>query len=215
MLKKLSLISTLLILLLSSCDDARNYTLKELEANLYNDLELRVEPALDADQYKELFKQFKAMNQEQILGKLSEQGLELHQASFGLYYLANTYAADKDFENTIRYHKIAAEQYINPQSLLKLAEINFHVNKDYAKAYKYLHQSLEVTVEITENNRSHPLAKNGKDKAQFLLQELELSGNKGAFDKAAIREALKASLPALLEQYRKMYGLGPRVESSL
>lgn len=213
MLKRLSLIAALFIVLLGACDDSKSYTLEELETNSYNNLQLRVEPALDADQFKELFEQFKVMGREQILGKLNEKNLELHQASFGLYYLANAYAANKDFENAIKYHEIAANQYINPQSLLKLAEINFHVNKAYAIAYRYLHQSLEVKVEITENNRSHPLAKNGKDKAQFLLQELEKISDNGGFDRQSIREELKKSLPVLLDKYRTIYGLGPRAES--
>lgn len=210
MLKKLHLISALFIVLLSSCDDSRSYTLEELETNSYNDLQLRVEPALDADRFKELFKQFKAMDKEQVLDKLDERGLELHQASFALYYLANTYAANKEFDKAIKYHEIAANQYINPQSLLKLAEINFHVNKDYVTAYKYLYKSLEVGVEIHNHNNSHPLAKNGKDKMEYIRHELELMSKKGAFNEAAVREELRATLPTLLDKYREIYGLGPR-----
>jgi tetratricopeptide (TPR) repeat protein len=213
MLKQLSLIFALFTLCLFSCDNPKNYTLEELEKNHYNALEVRVDPALDAEGYKRIFEDFQALNKEDILKRLSSKGLELHRASFGLYYLANAYAAEKDMDNAVKYHKIAAEHYLNPQSLLKLAELNFHVRKDYPKAYKYLHQSLEITVEITANNRSHPVAKNGKDKAQFLLQEMDRMGERGAFDKTAVREQLKIELTPLMDKYREIYGLGPRESS--
>jgi len=153
------------------------------------------------------------LDKTQILEHLNAKDLELHDVSFGLYYLANAYAIEKDMENAVKYHRIAAEHYLNPQSLLKLAELNFYVNKDYARAYEYLHQSLEITIEITGNNRSHPLAKNGKDKAQYLLQELELMGEKKVFDKAAVRTKLKKELTPLMIQYRELYGLGVRESS--
>jgi tetratricopeptide (TPR) repeat protein len=213
MLKKLSLILPLFFLCLFSCDNPKNYTLEELEKNHYNKLNLRVEAALDAEGYQKLFEEFQDLHKEEILNRLSTKKLELHKASFGLYYLANAYAVEGDMENALKYHTIAAEDYLNPQSLLKLAELNFHVNKDYPKAYEYLHQSLEITIEITENNRSHPVAKNGKDKAQFLLQELEIMGEKGVFDKAAIRAQLKETLPPLMDKYRELYGLGLRENS--
>lgn len=213
MLKKLSLIFALFILCLFSCDNPKHYTLEELEKNHYNELALPVKAALDAEGYKKLFEEFQGLNKDQILDRLNSEGLELHEASFGFYYLATAYAVDGDMKNAIKYHEIAAEEYLNPQSLLKLAELNFHVRKDYAKAYVYLHQSLEITIEITENNRSHPVAKNGKDKAQFLLQELERMGDRNAFDKAAIRAQLKIELTPIVDKYREIYGLGPRESS--
>jgi hypothetical protein len=198
---------------LFSCDNPKHYTLEELETNHYNALALPVKAALDAEGYKKLFKEFQGLNKDQILDRLNSKGLELHKASFGFYYLATAYAVDGDMKNAIKYHKIAAEEYLNPQSLLKLAELNFHVHKDYAKAYVYLHQSLEITIEITENNRSHPVAKNGKDKAQFLLQELERMGDRNIFDKAALRAQLKIELTPIVDKYREIYGLGPRESS--
>ncbi|WP_264790098.1 SEL1-like repeat protein [Aureispira anguillae] len=210
---QLGLFSFLLILFCTACEAPKSYSLEELEQNHHNTLALPVKPNFDAEQYKTMFQVFQEMNQQQILEQLSATDLTLRHASFGFYYLANTYAANQDRENALKYHRIAAEQYINPQSLLKLAEFNFHVTKDYAKAYEYLHQSLEIKVEITENNRSHPLSKNGKDKTQYILQELEKSGENKQFDKAKIREKLKKELPALLETYRTIYGLGPRADS--
>lgn len=212
MFKRLSLIFALITCSLFSCDKSRNYTLEELEKNSMNNLGLRV-TVMDAEAYQELFGKFQALNKDQILEELKVKDLELNHASFGFYYLANTCAANQEMDNAVKYHTIAAEHYLNPQSLLKLAELNFHVHKDYTQAYKYLHRSLEITVEITENNRSHPVAKNGKDKAQYLLQELERMGERGAFDKAVVRADLKEELPPLMDKYRAIYGLGPRAES--
>lgn len=207
---KKGLILCLFIYLCSACEQAKLYRLAELEENHYNTLELPVQHPFEADDYQQLFKKFQAMDQEQLIAQLETANLELHQASFGFYYLANAYAANKDLKKTLKYHTIAAQDYLNPQSLLKLAEINFHVHKDYAKAYEYLHQSSQIKVEITENNHSHPIARNGKEKTNYLLQELEKIGNNNGFNKAAVRAKLKAELPDLLNTYRTIYGLGPR-----
>jgi len=213
MLKKLSLIFALFTLCLFSCDNPKNYTLEELEKNHYNELALPVKAALDAEGYKKIFEEFQDLNKDQILNRLNSNGLELHEASFCFYYLANAYAAEKDIKKVLKYHKIAAEHYLNPQSLLKLAEIHFHVNKDYAKAYKYLYTSLEVGIEIHSHNNSHPLAKNGKEKMEYLRQELERMGDKGMFDKDAAFKQLKAETTPIVDKYREIYGLGPRESS--
>jgi ribosomal protein S8 len=208
--KSFALYVLLLTLIINSCDSPKVYTLEELEKNNYNDLQLEVKPALNREGFIQLFKELSPMNNEQLLTRLGSQDLELHVASFVFYYLANSYAASKDTPNAIKYHTIAAHQYINPQSQMKLAELNFFKEKNYAKAYEYLHQSLEVTVEITANNRSHPLAENGKTRAQNMLVELNRLSAKKKFDKEAIREKLKTELPMLLTKYRAIYGLGAR-----
>lgn len=198
------------ILILASCDNSRSYSLEELENNHYNQLQMPVDEKFTVEQYNALFDELYSMNKEALLTRLSAKGLELHVASFGFYYLANEYVKEDDWAQAIKYHTIAANNYLNPHSLLKLAELNFFKEKNYAQAYEYLHTYLEVTVEITENNRSHPIAKSGKDKAQFMLETLEKLGSESAFDKTAVREKLKAELPPLLLTYREMYGLGPR-----
>ncbi|WMX15451.1 MULTISPECIES: hypothetical protein [unclassified Aureispira] len=212
MLKRLSLIFLLLSVYLFSCDTSRSYTLEELESNTLNTLDLRID-SLDANDYQDLFDEFQNLDKEQILEQLNAKGLELHRASYGFYYLANQYAIAGEMESAKKYHYIAAENYLNPQSLLKLAEFNFHITKDYKKAYEYLYQSLEITVEITENNRSHPVAKNGKERKEFLRQELKRMGEKNLFDEAATITQLKKELPPLMKQYRAMYDLSPRVDS--
>jgi hypothetical protein len=213
MLKKLSLIFALFTLCLFSCDNPRNYTLEELEKNHYNALALPLKAALDAEGYKKLFEEFQGLNKAQVLDRLNSKGLELHEASFGFYYLATAYAVDGDMKNAIKYHEIAAEQYLNPQSFLKLAELNFHINKDYAKAYIYLYTSLEIGIEIHSHNNSHPLAKNGKEKMEYLRQELDKMGSKGIFDKDTAFKQLKAETTPTVDKYREIYGLGPRENS--
>lgn len=210
MLRPFYLLLFFFLLTFSACDNPRNYSLQELENNHYNQLQLRVQAALSSEEFEAIFKEFSALTIDQILARLSAKDLELHVASYGFYYLANSYAAAGDLDNALKYHQIAAKDYINPQSLLKLAEFNFFKEKNYPKAYEYLHQSLEVTVEITNNDYLHILSKNGKDKLQYMLDELERSGTKGEFDRDSLREKLKIELPPLLEQYRTMYGLGSR-----
>lgn len=211
MLRSVGLINYLFLLMillsLAACDTGRSYTLEELKNNPYNQLELAVNPAPDLHAYQDLLDQLAEKDQAALLALLESKNLELHEASFALYYLANSFSKADNLEEALALHMVAANQYLNPQSMLKLAEWYFYKEKDYGKAYEYLYQSLETKLEITENNRSHPLSTAGKDKMQYLVQELDRLHNAGAFDKMPIREQLKAALPDLLAQYRKMYGL--------
>lgn len=190
----------------SSSESRRTYNMSEMETNTYNSLLMYSMSNISAEEYDEIFKEFEDKNSGEIIQIMANRS-ELNFISYGFYYLANSYAKEGNNEMALKYHEIAALQYLNPQSLLKLAEWHFFQTKDLAKSYEYLHQSLEIKIEITGNNIAHPLAKNGKDKTQYLLAELEKMGDAGAFDKTAVREKLKAELPALLSAYREMYGL--------
>ena len=198
------------ILLVTSCSSNVSYTLEQLENNHYNALKLPANGSITDNDFRDLFDKLSELNKDELTQILTGNNLELNEASFCFYYLANSYAREKNIEKAMYYHQLAAEQYINPQSLLKLAEWNFFKEKDFAKAYEYLHQSLEVKVEITGNNRSHPLAKNGKDKIEYMRQELEKAAQNGAFDRNSVRQKLKAELTPLVNKYREIYQLGPR-----
>ena len=124
-----------------------------------------------------------------------------------MYYLANAHAKEDALAPALNYHLAAANHYLNPLSFLKLAERAFFAEKDYGQAYFYLRHALEILVEITDNNRSHPLSRSTKEKAQFLLGELERMGDEGLFDKTTTIEQLRAILPNLTQQYRTLYGL--------
>lgn len=195
------------MLLLIGCQPERTYTLEELLTNHYNQLNLPVTSALEVEGFEAIFETYQDLNQTALKEQLTTTSLELHETSFGLYYLANAHARENDLRQAVDYHLAAANRYLNPLSFLKLAERAFFAEKDYTQAYFYLHHALEILVEITGNNRSHPLSRNTKDKAQFMLQELERMGDQGLFDKATTREQLKAVLPDITQQYRRLYGL--------
>jgi len=194
-------------LFLIACESPVSYTMEQLENNRHNTLNIPANGQITDHDFRQLLDELKNLNNEELTAILTSNNLELNRASFCFYNMANNYAREKNLEKSMYYHQLAAHDYINPQSLLKLAEWNFFKEKDFAKAYEYLHQSLEVTVEITGNNRSHPVANNGKDKAQYMLEELERMAASGAFDRTAIRQKLKEELPPLLKKYREIYQL--------
>ena len=202
-----------LLLVLYSCDEPSAHTLEELRSNHYNALQLPVKPALEAEGFEAIFEQYQALDQTALEEYLSSTPLELHEASFGLYYLANAQAANRDMEGALQHHLAAATHYLNPLSYLKLAEREFFATQAYDQAYFYLHHALEILVEITDNNRSHPLSRGTREKAQYLLEELDNRGDQGVFDKAAIRAKLKATLPDVVQQYRTLYQLDSEAPS--
>jgi hypothetical protein len=60
--------------------------------------------------------------------------------------------------------------------------------------------------DITDNNRSHPVAENIKHKSQFLLEALEKKAKEGAFDRAAVWEELRTVMTDVVNRHRTMYG---------
>ncbi len=201
-----------LLFLLTACQSEKIYSLDELRSNPYNQLGLSVTPNLDRQDYLQLFERFQALSVEELQNQLSSQPQALHEASFGLYYLANAYANERQMEQALLYHEAAAFNYLNPQSYLKLAEREFFVTNDYDKAFRYLHYALELTRDITDNNRSHPIAENIKYKSQFLLEELEKRAAQGAFDRSTTWEELKTVMTDVINRHRKMYEL-PALET--
>lgn len=189
----------------ASIQSSRKFSFQELEQNHYNQFLVYSIPNFKEEEYQEIFTILQDKKADEIIQLMMEQQ-EMNFISFAFYYLANSYAAAGENEKALKYHEIAALHYLNPQSLLKLAEWHFFQTKSYALAYEYLHQSLEIKLEITMNNPMHPLAK-GKEKAQYLLTELDKLGESGAFDKNAVREKLKAELPDMLRYLRGIYGL--------
>lgn len=195
-------------LMLISCNNFESYKLDHLLNSSANSLQLPVEKNYTAEKYAQLFEKLKDLSKNDLIQQLQQVRPELHEVSYGLYYLANAYAADNEIDSAILCHKAAANQYLNPQSFLKMAEWYFYREKKFGLAYECLHQSLELTVEITQNNPQHPLAKNSKNKLQFLLSSLESAAKEAVFDKEKVRIILKEQLPKLLKQQQILYQLG-------
>lgn len=195
-----------------ACQGEQSHSLEELSHNANNQLGLTVHQNMEREDYLQLFKQFQGLSVEEIQSQLTSQPIHLQEASFGFYYLANAYAGEGQLEQALQYHQLAAEQYYNPQSYLKLAEREYFLTKDFAKAFFYLHHALEIALEITHNNRSHPIAQNIKDKSQFLLQELEQLGAQGAFDREGVWTKLKEIMPQVVEQFRQLYEMEEEVQ---
>jgi tetratricopeptide (TPR) repeat protein len=195
----------LIVLILIACEGKKAHSLEALSQNKQNNLQLAVNATMEREDYLKLFETFQDKSIEEIEQYMSGQAISLQEASFGFYYLANAYAKNNDMEQALLYHTIAAEQYLNPQSYLKLAEREYFLTKDFAQAFYYLHHALEIALEITQNNQTHPIAKNIKHKSQFLLQELEQIATKGGFDRAATWAKLKAVMENVVQQFRTMY----------
>ena len=187
----------------------------DLENNTLNQLELRVEKKLDSEKLEKILEKLSVRDTLKIIKILEAPNATLNDVSYGLYYLANSYAGQGQMGRAKYYHMIATEKYLNPLSMLKLAQLYFdgmdhaslHIEQDYVKSYIYLHQAMEVLTEITGNNRSHILARNTKDYDMYLLGELDKKSKEGLFDEKVIRDQLRKDLPPMLEQLKKMYHL--------
>lgn len=212
---KYYIVLAVLLLSLVACQQQKSYSLEQLQENPNNQLQLPVVANMDNFALEKLLEKFSSLDTSKLLQEMTKSGATLQEISYGFYYLANHAAQVGKTKEALNYHEIAATQYLNPLSMLKLAQANFMgINQppvvypqDYQQAYIHLHEAMETLTEITNNNRSHVLAKATKDYDMYLLGELQRAAKAGKFDEAATREQLKKDLTPMMEQLRAMYQL--------
>lgn len=190
-----------------ACERNKRYELDVLKKNYLNQKKLRVSDMSDFKAFDLLFEKLSELSNEELIKLIESDNPELYEVSYAFYYIGNNYARAQDNQKALDFHRINAANYLNPQSFLKLSEYYFYVDKDYEKSYINLATALELKIEFTSNNRSHPIAKNGREKSQYLLSELKKIAAEQKFNMVTINEKLKNKLPELMEQCRVMYKL--------
>ena len=211
-----------LTLLLTACQGNKSYTLEELASNSANKLDITVHENYDTYAFEKLCKKLALLDDTTALKDiLQKENLELNEAAYTMYYLGNRYWSRADFVQGLHWHKVAAENYLNPWSYLTVAGMYFTGAKqlkakyptmdlagfqqDFEKSYYYLHCALELMQQISEGNRSHYIVRLVRRRALFLLEELEAEAKKGAFDRPFIRKELKKDLQPMMNLFDQMY----------
>ncbi|MCP4438768.1 MAG: hypothetical protein GY810_07470 [Aureispira sp.] len=219
-----------LILLVAACTSINeeqpvSYTLEQLQDNMRNKQGLEVEPKIKIG---ELCESFKGQSLKEITKRLTKEDLGLYEASYGLHYMGNRYLQSGDFRHGIHFLEVAADEYFNPLSMLKLARIYYMsaeqiqasfpngaldgFSQDWKKAYYYINMSLSLTEEITGGRRGHYLIDVVVFNGIGILDELSAHAQQGDFDEEAARKYVDEHMQPNLNLYKYMYGDDPIAE---
>lgn len=220
----------IVILLFSACssinqEEAVSYSLEQLQDNMRNKQQLKVEPKIKIG---ELCESLKAQSLEEIKERLTKESLGLYEASFGLHYMGNRYLQSGDFQHGFHFLEVAADEYLNPLAMLKLARIYYMpteklaesfpegslqgFEQDWQRAYYYINMSLSITERITGGRRGHYLIDVVVFNGVGILDQLTAYGQQGKFDEVAARKYVDEHMPKNLTLYERMYGDEPIAE---
>ena len=151
-----------LVSLCTACQKAgTRHDLAELLSNTNNRLALTLETQPDLRKYCELFEQ---MDSTALLKLLAEPDPKFLEVAYALHYLANRYFQAGDFERGYACMEASALHYLQPMSLLKLAQIaltepqrmhkDFPQLKDFKQdplaAYVYVHRCVDLLAQMMD-----------------------------------------------------------------
>ncbi len=215
-------ITLLFIVLACESDNPKNsnYSLEQLEKNKQNALGLE---SIEKPDLLALTQKLNEAKKEEIEKLLQKKGLNFFEASYGLHYLGNRYFAEDDFEKGMYYQQLAADEYLNPYAMLRLAIIysktkeeissklpegkKIDFERNYEKSFRYLLLAINTAVLTMEyfedrsvmddiNKFAAPLVELYEKRDSSLLKD---------FDIAKSEERAKKELPDIKAAFLRVY----------
>jgi hypothetical protein len=215
-------ITLLFIVIACESDNPKNsnYSLEQLEKNKQNALGLE---SIENPDLLALTQKLNEAKKEEIEKLLQKKGLNFFEASYGLHYLGNRYFAEDDFEKGMYYQQLAADEYLNPYAMLRLAIIysktkeeissklpkgkKIDFERDYEKSFRYLLLAINTAVLTMEyfedrsvmddiNKFGAPLVELYEKRDSSLLKD---------FDIAKSEEKAKKELPDIKAAFLRVY----------
>lgn len=198
----------------------KEFTVEELENNAQNQLELPIEEEVDLFRLQE---ELEKLDKAAIEKRLGKKALGLLEASYLFNTLGLRYFQEDNFKKGMHYHKVAADQYLNPLAMVRLAHIysdsasavqkkfpNADLSgfeQDFEKVYHYLHYGLNMAILTMEGFQDDSAVKEVNYMSRSLtdLFQSRDSSILGDFDVKAAEEAMKKELPAIREKFETLY----------
>ncbi len=195
---------------------AKTSGLDSLCANHYNQLHL---PVGKFEQVKAIIERDRKADIPEIKAGLNAKNVTLYEASWGFYYLGLKAIQKDDYANYIKYMTIAADDYLNPWAMVKLAKVYYYdkaqwkkefpkaditTDKDLERSYTYLTLAFVISGEIEKAHQDNSLLTGVASGGLALRDTFEGTGVAG-FDARKTLQKRRGDLLAKAEAYQKMY----------
>jgi hypothetical protein len=211
------------LIFLTSCgkdQGAKSYSISELEKNKVNSLNLSVEKKVD---FLAICREMASSDINSLTKRLQKKNVGLIEVSYGFYFLGSRYLEKDDFDKGINYLHIAADLYLNPLAMHKLAVIyaqpaaqirknvpngqarNF--KQDFDKSYYYIHRSINSAIMTMEAYNDRTIL---DDINKYALPLIELFEKKDStilkdFDFQAAELRGKKDVQLIRSEFDKLY----------
>ncbi len=190
--------------------------LDSLCANHYNQLHLAVGKF---EHVKAIIERDRKAGLPELKASLNAKNVTLYEASWGFYYLGLKAIQKDDYPNYIKYMTIAADDYLNPWAMVKLAKVYYYdkaqwkkdfpkaqitTDKDLERSYTYLTLAFVISGEIEKAHQDNSLLTGVASGGLALKDTFEERGVDG-FNARKTLQKKRADLLAKAEAYQKMY----------
>ncbi len=219
--------SFLVIVFLTACQSEKTkvYSLSELEQNKKNILGLKANTQPDLKKLCDDL--FEIEGREKLEKRLSKADIDLFEVSYIFYTLGVDYLRHNDFEKGMQYLHIAADDYLNPLAMIRLARIYVETKEvvsskfpqgavkdfeqDFQKVYHYLHWALNTAILTMEYFKDRYAIDIVNEIATPLIDGFEGQNPKFSppsdFDKDAAAKDMEKQLPTIRAEFEKLYGI--------
>ncbi len=184
--------------------------------NHYNRLNLPVGKMSDVKQTIDVARK---STPAELKAKLNASKITLEEASWYLYYLGQKAIQNDDYKGYIKYMTVAADDYLNPWAMTKLAKVYYYdkaewqkqfpkaqitTDKNLEKSYVYLQVAFVIGGEVETDTKDNSILTGVTNGGLALKDTFEGTGVKGFNPQAAITKN-KAAMIDKVKTFKRLY----------
>ena len=167
-----------------------------------------------------LFNSYTKMDKPQIQAAMDSTDLSLHEISFALYFWAMRHIQEGKIKQGYDLLKVAADDYLNPIAMVKLARINFHgsqalqqgkqaidleLEKDLETSYYYITLAFEITRVLNEKTGDKVMLNHVVNGGLALYDTFGMNQLEEGFNRKEVSEQFSGVWTEKFEEYSALY----------
>lgn len=167
-----------------------------------------------------LFNTYTKMDMLQIQSAMDSTDLSLHEISYALYFWAMRHIQAGQVKEGYNLLKVAADDYLNPLAMVKLARINFHgsralqqgdqpmdlvLDKDLEVSYYYITLAFELTRVLNDKTGDKVMLNHVVNSGLALYDTFGTNQLSEGFNRKELSEKLSGTWTEKMDQFVEMY----------
>ncbi|MBX2875168.1 MAG: hypothetical protein KTR30_23795 [Saprospiraceae bacterium] len=167
-----------------------------------------------------LFNSYTKMDKPQIEATMDSTDLSLHEISYALYFWAMRHIQEGKIKEGYELLKVAADDYLNPIAMVKLARINFHgsqalqqgktpidleLDKDLETSYYYITLAFEITRVLNEKTGDKVMLNHVVNSGLALYDTFGMNQLEEGFNRKEVSMKLNETWTEKIDQFTDLY----------
>lgn len=167
-----------------------------------------------------LFNAYTKMDKLQIQAAMDSTDLSLHEISYAIYFWAMRHIQEGKVKDGYELLKVAADDYLNPVAMVKLARINFHgsqalqqgnqpidlaLEKDLETSYYYITLAFELTRVLNDRTGDQVMLNHVVNSGLALYDTFGTNQLNEGFNRKEMSEKLFSTWKEKIDQFSHLY----------